>query len=131
MPVAALIARKIASTGPSPVNEPVDLLAVGRADADGRVRRAARRGLDVEPLELVAGDLLAQLVGDQRLEVHRGDVLLLVRDLLEALEGRVQRLAGDLEAQLGSACCSAWRPECLPSTIELASSPTVVASMIS
>ena len=30
-----------------------------------------------------------------------------------------------------SALLSAWRPECLPSTIEFASSPTVVASMIS
>ena len=37
----------------------------------------------------------------QRLEIHRGDLLLLVRDLLEALERRVQRLAGDLDAQLG------------------------------
>ena len=41
-PVAALIARKIASTGPSPVNEPSTLLALGRAHRDGRVRRAAR-----------------------------------------------------------------------------------------
>ncbi len=30
-----------------------------------------------------------------------------------------------------SALRSAWRPECLPSTIELVSSPIVVASMIS
>ena len=30
-----------------------------------------------------------------------------------------------------SALRSAWRPECLPSTIEFASSPIVVASMIS
>ena len=34
------------------------LLAVGRAHADRRVRRPPRRGLDVEPLERVAGDLL-------------------------------------------------------------------------
>ena len=40
-PVAALIARKIASTGPSPVKSPTHLLAVRRADRDARVRRAA------------------------------------------------------------------------------------------
>ena len=129
--MAALIAWKIASTGPSPVNEPDELLAVRRPDADRRVRRTAGGGLDVEPLELVARDLLAQLVGDQRLEVHRRHLLLLVRDLLEALERGDERLPGELEPQLGQRLCSAWRPECLPSTIELASSPTVVASMIS
>src|SRR6202012_3846827 len=66
------------------------LLAAGPADADGRARGPPGRGLDVEPLQRVAGDLLAQLVGDQRLEVQRGHLLLLVRDLLEALEGGVE-----------------------------------------
>ena len=94
------MARKTASIGPSPVNEPCDLVAVGRAHADGGVRRAARGGLDVEPLQRVGRALLAQLVGDERLEVHRGDLLLLVRQLLEALEGGVQRLAVDLVAEL-------------------------------
>ena len=58
------------------------------------------RGLDVEPLQRVRADRLAQLVGDERLEVHRGDLLLLVRDLLEALERLVERLAVDLEAEV-------------------------------
>ena len=69
-------------------------LVVRRADRDRGVRRPARGGLDVEPLERVGGHLGAELVGDERLEVHRGDLLLLVRDLLEALERGVQRLAG-------------------------------------
>ena len=33
--------------------------------------------------------------------------------------------------RFSSAWRSAWRPECLPSTSELAASPTLVASMIS
>src|SRR3954462_14799435 len=85
-PVAALIARKIASTGPSPVNEPVTSWPSGvRTPTVAYGVRGGRPGgprLDVEPLERVAGELLAQLVGDERLEVHRGDVLLLVGDLL-------------------------------------------------
>ena len=41
-----------------------------------------------------------ELVGDERLQVHRGHLLLLVRDLLEALERLVERVAGDLVAQV-------------------------------
>ena len=77
-----------------------DALALGREDRDRRVRRAPGRGLDVEPLERVGARVGAELVGDERLEVHRGDLLLLVRDLLEALERLVERLAGDLVAQV-------------------------------
>ena len=43
---------------------------------------------------------VADLVGDDRLEVERGHLLLAVGDLLEGLEGVVQRLPFDLEAQL-------------------------------
>ena len=43
---------------------------------------------------------LLHLVGDDRLEVERRDLLLLVRQLLEALEGGVERGAVDLEAEL-------------------------------
>src|SRR3954467_6111745 len=117
LPVAALIARKIASTGPSPVNEPSTTSSSGVRTATvacggGRVLaspsnpprvwlgRAPRAGLDVEPLQRVAGQGVAQLVGDQRLEVHRRDLLLLVGDRLEALEGRVQRRAGHGVAQV-------------------------------
>ena len=46
-----------------------------------------------------AGRLL-HLVGDDRLQVERRDLLLLVRQLLEALEGGVEGGAVDLEAQL-------------------------------
>ena len=77
-----------------------DLLVVGRADRDARVRRAPVGDVDVEPLERVGAQLVAELVGDERLEVHRGHGLLAVGDLLEALERGVQRLAVDLEAQL-------------------------------
>ena len=51
-----------------------DGLALGREDRDRRVRRAPRRGLDVEPLERVGRDVGAELVGDERLQVHRGDL---------------------------------------------------------
>ena len=64
------------------------------------MRRALGGGLDVEGLERVAGDLLAQLIGDERLQVHRGHLLLQVGDLLEAFKRRIQRLAVDLEAHL-------------------------------
>ena len=62
---------------------------------------ARRRGLHLEVHERIRRDVVAaQLLGDQRLQVHRGDLLLAVGDLLEALERRVQRLALDLEAHL-------------------------------
>src|SRR3954468_21409465 len=79
---------------------PLEGLAVGRAHRHRRVRRPARRGLDVEPLQRVGGDVVAKLVGDECLQVHRGDLLLLFRELLEALERLVQRLALDLVAEL-------------------------------
>ena len=64
-PVAVLIARKIASIGPSPPNEPSSSSPSGPADTDLRVRRAPRRGLNVKPLERVADSgLLTQLVCD-------------------------------------------------------------------
>ena len=63
--------------------------------------RTTRGSLDVKPLELVAGALLAQLVCHQRLEVHRRDLLLLVRQLFEPSERGVQVLARELEAQFG------------------------------
>jgi hypothetical protein len=46
-----------------------------------------------EAFQLIAHELLTQLVGDQRLQVHRRDLLLAVGDLLEPLEGGVERLA--------------------------------------
>jgi hypothetical protein len=65
------------------------------------VRRAQRGVLHLEGAQRVAANVLAaQLVGDERLEVHRGHLLLDVGDLLEALERRVQRLPVDLEAHL-------------------------------
>ena len=88
-------------------------------------------GLDVEPLERVAGDLLAQLVGDQRLEVHRGDLLLLVGDLLEALEGGVQRLPGQLEAELGQRLLERVAAGVLAEHDRVGVQADVVASMIS
>src|SRR4051794_22211150 len=75
-------------------------LTVGHPHA-GRGERGARgRRLHVEGLEHERQGLLAHLVGDDRLEVERRDLLLLVRERLEALEGVVQRGAVDLEAQL-------------------------------
>jgi hypothetical protein len=131
-PVAALMARKTASIGAVAGEGALDDLAVGRAHADRRVRRPARGGLDVEPLQRVGAGLLAQLVGDERLEVHRGDLLLLVRELLEALEGGVQRLAVDLVAQLLQGRAQRVAAGVLAED-ELVGrpGPTVVASMIS
>ena len=100
VPVAFWIARKIASTGPSPPDSPTDLLAGGHLHRDPGQRLAPRAGLDLEPGQLVGVGPLAHLVGDDRLQVERGDLLLAVGDLLEALEGRVQRVALDLEAEL-------------------------------
>src|ERR1700761_5970360 len=72
----------------------LELLSLRATDADLGVRSAACGGLYVEPLERVADvlSLFTQLVREQRLEVHRRDLLLLVSDLLEALERLVQRL---------------------------------------
>src|SRR5918998_910173 len=70
------------------------------ADWPARVRRAAVGHIDVEPLQRVRAQLVAELVGHERLEVHRADGLLAVGDLLEALERGVERLALDLEAEL-------------------------------
>src|SRR5205807_7961737 len=86
--------------GPVAGERACDLLAAGGTHTHGRVRGTPGRRFNVEPLELVTRHLLAQLVGDQRFEVHRGDVLLLVGDLLEAPERGVQRLSGELDAQL-------------------------------
>src|SRR5919106_1801336 len=72
--VAELMARKMASIGPSPVKSP------RIASPSGETRDTVACG--------------------GRLEVHRGDLLLLVRELLEALERLVERLAGDLVAQV-------------------------------
>src|SRR5438477_346939 len=66
-----------------------------------RGRRPPRGGLDLEPVQHVAPHVLAaQLVGDQRLEVHGGQLLLAVGDLLEALERRVEHLAVEFVAHL-------------------------------
>ena len=94
------MARKIASTGPSPVKSPRTSSPSGVRSSTVACGGRRRRGLDVEPLERVGAHLVAQLVGDERLEVERGDLLLLVRDVLEALERGVERLAGDLEPEL-------------------------------
>ena len=97
---ASRIAPKIASTGPSPEASPTDSSPEGSAHRDARVRLAPRAGLDLEPGERVGVGALAHLVGDDRLEVERGHLLLLVGDLLEALERLVQGAALDLEAEL-------------------------------
>ena len=98
--VAALIARKIASIGPSPVKSPRTLSPSGvrietsrAAGAGSRPRRRTTRACRRDGVG-------AELVGDERLQVHRRDLLLLVRDLLEALERLVERLAVDLVAQV-------------------------------
>ena len=72
----------------------------GSRTATRRLRLAPGRRLDVEPGELVALRGGAELVGDDRLQVERRHLLLLVRDLLEALERLVERVALDLEAEL-------------------------------
>src|SRR4029079_11727379 len=77
-----------------------DLIAGGGRDADAGQRIAPGTGLDLEPGELVSLRRLPHLVGDDRLEVERGDLLLLVRELLEPLERLVQRVALDDEAEL-------------------------------
>ena len=57
--------------------------------------------MHLEGLELEGAHVArAQLVCDERLEIHRGERLLAIRDLLEALEGRVQRLPVDREPEL-------------------------------
>ena len=98
--VAALMARKIGVDRAVAGEVAADALPRGREDRDRGVRRAARGGLDVEPLERVGAGVGPELVGDERLEVQRRDLLLLVRDLLEALERLVERLAGDLVAEV-------------------------------
>ena len=100
VPVAFWIAWKIASTGPSPLDSPTASSPEGIFTATRRQRLAPGAGLDLEPGQLVGLGALAHLVGDDRLEVQRGHLLLVVGDLLEALEGRVQRVALDLEAEL-------------------------------
>src|SRR5438093_1043807 len=62
--------------------------------------RTQQGGVHLEPVQRIPRDLLTQLVGDERLEVHRRHLLLAVGDLLEALEGRVERLALELAAHL-------------------------------
>ena len=98
--MALLIARKIASTGPSPVNEPSTTVSSGVRTATVACGGPAVGGLDLEPLQRVALDVGAQLVGDQRLEVHRRDLLLAVGDLLEALEGLLELGAVDRVAEV-------------------------------
>ncbi len=60
-----------------------------------------RAGRDLERLEHIALGRLPHLLGDERLQVERGDLLLLVGNLLEARERLVERIAFDLEAELG------------------------------
>src|SRR4051794_35760233 len=93
-PVAALSALKKASIGPSPVKLPGEL-ATGHPHRHPRERPAHRRRLDVERLQLERGRSAQHLVRDDRLQVERGDLLLLVRQILEALEGDVQGGAVD------------------------------------
>ena len=100
MSTAAWIAPKTASTGPSPPDSPSTSSPAGVVHADPGQRLAPGPGLDLEPGQLVLLRRLAHLVGDDRLEVERGDLLLLVRELLEPLEGLVQRVALDDEAEL-------------------------------
>ena len=96
------MATKIASTGPSPVASPTTFSPEGGCDdrAPWHAGRARARS-DLERLQRVALGRLAHLLGGDRLEVERGDLLLLVGDLLEPLERLVQRVALDLEAELG------------------------------
>src|SRR5207249_2046865 len=56
--------------------------------------------VNLERGEVVCLGLLPDLIGHDRLEVERGHALLLVRYLLEALEGGVERLSVDAHAQL-------------------------------
>ena len=89
----------MASTGPSP-DASHRLLPARQDHVDASLRGSHRPGLDLEPAQVVGLGALAHLVGDDRLQVERGDLLLLVRDRLEALERLVQRAALDLEAEL-------------------------------
>jgi hypothetical protein len=50
---------------------------------------------------------------------------------LNRLKAVLSAAPSTLKPSSSSAFLSAWRPECLPSTSEFASSPIVVASMIS
>jgi hypothetical protein len=56
--------------------------------------------VELEASQVVGLGLLAHLVGDEDLQVERRDVLLAVRDLLDALEGGVQGLAVETDPQL-------------------------------
>ena len=107
------------------------LVARRHPHADPGPWLAAGPGLDLEPVQRVGVRALAHLVGDDRLEVQRGDLLLLVGDLLEPRNAWFSALPSTLKPSCSSASRSAWRPECLPSTIEFDSSPTSRASMIS
>ena len=72
----------------------------GSRDRDPGARVAARRRPRPRTRRARSARALAHLVGDDRLEVEGGHLLLLVGDLLEPLERLVQRVALDLEAEL-------------------------------
>ena len=97
---AAWIAPKTASTGPSPPDSPSTSSPDGVVTPDPGERLATGSGLDLEPGQLVLLRGLAHLVGDDRLEIERRDLLLLVRQRLEPLERLVERVALDDEAEL-------------------------------
>ena len=130
-PVAVWIALKIESTGPSPLASPTCVLTGRHLDGDPGLRLTLGTGFDLEPAQLMRLLAFAHLVGDDRLQVECGDLLLLVGDLLETLESLIQRVAVDEKPSCSRASFSACRPECLPRTIWFESRPTSVASMIS
>ena len=103
----------------------------GVVDLDLRDGRAARGVVQLERGEVVGLGLLADLVGDDRLQVQRGDVFFLSAISLKRLNAVFSAWPSTRTPSSSSALRSAWRPECLPSTIEFVCSPIVVASMIS
>ena len=97
--VSSAIAVKTASTGPTPSAVVLLLGSVDRElDRRGGLREGAREDAQLFQREALVG--LQHRIGDERLDVLVVDRLLLVREILEALEGALELGVRQLEAEL-------------------------------
>ena len=98
--VAASMARKTASTGPSPSASASNVPLFGVGDGDGGPALASRGGDDPERLQDELALERAHLICGYSLEICGRYGLLVVRYLLEAREGPLEHIALHVVAEL-------------------------------
>src|ERR1700733_14569658 len=129
--VADWMARKIASTGPSPPDSPP------ASGPEGSVPAPLATGSRREPASTSnqASSWASERsrISSETIASRSSAVTCFLRSAtsLKALKAALRALPSTWKPSCSRASFKAWRPECLPNTIEFDSKPTSVASMIS